>query len=298
MFPLMMSIYGVGPTAALALAAGGRRGDARARRRRRLAGRAARALGAATLKVFASQALRILFFAAPGLVALAEVSDERPATGSSSTRSAACSSRSGTCSSTATRPEFWQLAYPAGVGARADARLHPALPARAAAFREAGDVRCERAVQAEGVGIQYLFDRQQRTVSPTIARLPARRRRELGAADVSFEIGAGRGRGAARRERIGQVDAAADDRRRARARHGRIDHARADRLAAFDPGRRDGALTGRENTLLLGVLAGMTPAQARAEMDDGQAAQRPRGALRAPRRQATPRGCARGSASP
>lgn len=114
LFPLMMLVYGVGPSAALlwlpvvvastlALAFG--------------AAWPAALLGVwyPTVKVFATQALRILFFAAPGLVALSEMSDEvkryiviNPLTGLfESFRHVFLYGDS---------PEFWQLAYPAAFG--------------------------------------------------------------------------------------------------------------------------------------------------------------------------------------
>lgn len=114
MFPLAMAYYGVVPTAALLwlpvviavtfiLALG-------------IAWPAA-LLGVwlPTVRVFGSQALRILFFAAPGIVALAEVPEGvrgwivfNPLTGLfESFRHVFLYG---------TSPEFWQLAYPAGVG--------------------------------------------------------------------------------------------------------------------------------------------------------------------------------------
>jgi lipopolysaccharide transport system permease protein len=67
------------------------------------------------IRIFASQALRVLFFAAPGIVALAEVPDDvrpwidlNPLTGLfESYRHVFLYGDS---------PEFWQLAYPAAVG--------------------------------------------------------------------------------------------------------------------------------------------------------------------------------------
>jgi ABC-type polysaccharide/polyol phosphate export permease len=114
MFPIGMAVYGVPPTASLlwlpvvvvatlVLAFG-------------VAWPAA-LLGVwvPTIRIFASQALRILFFAAPGVVALAEVSDEarryvvfNPLTGLFE-----CFRHVFLYGSS---PEFWQLAYPIGAG--------------------------------------------------------------------------------------------------------------------------------------------------------------------------------------
>lgn len=114
MFPLMMIFYGVEPTAALlwlplvvvstmVLAVG--------------AAWPAAVLGiwAPSLQVFAGQALRILFFAAPGLVALSELSEGvrdwivfNPLSGLfEAFRHVFLYGDS---------PELWELAYPAGFG--------------------------------------------------------------------------------------------------------------------------------------------------------------------------------------
>jgi ABC-type polysaccharide/polyol phosphate export permease len=114
MFPLMMALYAVGPTAALlwlpvvviatvVLALG--------------AAWPAALLGvwAPSLQVFATQALRIAFFAAPGLIALSEVDPDvrrwivfNPLSGLfEAFRHVFLYGDS---------PEFWELAYPIGVG--------------------------------------------------------------------------------------------------------------------------------------------------------------------------------------
>jgi ABC-type polysaccharide/polyol phosphate export permease len=114
MFPLMMALYGVGPTVALLwlpvvagatlLLAFGAAWPA-----------ALLGLWVPTTKVFANQALRILFFAAPGIVALSEVSKDlkdyivfNPLTGLfEGFRHVFLYGDS---------PHFWQIAYPAGAG--------------------------------------------------------------------------------------------------------------------------------------------------------------------------------------
>ena len=114
MFPLAMAYYGVGPTlallwlpvvvaATLALAIG-------------VAWPAALlGLWLPTTKIFATQGLRILFFAAPGIVALAEVPEDVR-------RWVVYNPLSGLFESFrhvflyGDNPEFWQLAYPALLG--------------------------------------------------------------------------------------------------------------------------------------------------------------------------------------
>ena len=114
MFPIAMAVYGVGPAmsllwlpvvvaATLALAFGAAWPSA-------LVG-----LWLPNIRIFASQAIRILFFAAPGVVALTEVSDEvrpwivfNPLTGLfEAFRDVFLYGDA---------PEFWQLAYPAATG--------------------------------------------------------------------------------------------------------------------------------------------------------------------------------------
>jgi lipopolysaccharide transport system permease protein len=114
MFPITMAFYGVAPTAALLWLPVA------------VAATLALALGTAwpaallglwfpTIKLFAAQTLRIMYFAAPGLIALSEVSDDvrrwivyNPLTGLfESFRHIFLYGDA---------PELWQLAYPAAVG--------------------------------------------------------------------------------------------------------------------------------------------------------------------------------------
>jgi ABC-type polysaccharide/polyol phosphate transport system ATPase subunit len=123
-------------------------------------------------------------------------------------------------------------------------------------------------VQAEGVGIHYLFDRQQRPLSPTIAHLRRVGGENWALADVSFALRAGEGvallgaSGSGKSTLLRTIAGVLDPDR------GRIEtRGRVGSLLSVHAGVM-ALLTGRENTLLLGVLAGMTPRRARSEMEE------------------------------
>jgi len=124
------------------------------------------------------------------------------------------------------------------------------------------------AIEADGVGVQYLFDRQQRAVSPTLARLRRQGGENWALRDVTFTLrggqgvallgASGSGKSTLLRTMAGVLEPDA----------GRlVTSGRVGSLLSVHAGVM-ALLTGRENTLLLGVLAGMTPAQARAEMEE------------------------------
>jgi ABC-type polysaccharide/polyol phosphate transport system ATPase subunit len=123
-------------------------------------------------------------------------------------------------------------------------------------------------IQADGVGVQFLLDRQQRPVTPHLARFRRHVTEIWGLRDLAFEIGPGEGvallgpSGAGKTTLLRLIagvfmpDAGTIDVQ------GRV----ASLLSTS--GGVVGALTGRENILLLGVLLGLPPAEAKRSSDE------------------------------
>ena len=124
------------------------------------------------------------------------------------------------------------------------------------------------AVSAQGLGIQYLFDRQKRPLSPTMARVRRRGGENWALRDVTFNLEAGEGvallggSGSGKSTLLRTIAGVLEPDRGQMQVTGRVGS-----LLSVHAGVM-ASLTGRENTHLLGVLSGLTPDQARAEMDE------------------------------
>jgi homopolymeric O-antigen transport system ATP-binding protein len=123
-------------------------------------------------------------------------------------------------------------------------------------------------IQADQVGIRFLFDRQRNVVSPALARLHRRGTETWGLRDVTFTIHPGEGvaligpSGSGKTTLLRTMAGVLHPDRGRLKMDGRLAS-----LLSIEAGLLT-ALTGRENALLLGVLAGMTRSQARAALED------------------------------
>jgi homopolymeric O-antigen transport system ATP-binding protein len=123
------------------------------------------------------------------------------------------------------------------------------------------------AVAAERVGVSFAFDRQRKLVTPALARLRRRGTHVEGLQSVTFSIRAGEGVAL-----LGPSGAGKTTLLRVIAGVLRPDSGRMDvrgsvaALLSVEAGLMP-SLTGRENALLLAVLAGMSRARARGSLD-------------------------------
>jgi lipopolysaccharide transport system ATP-binding protein len=123
-------------------------------------------------------------------------------------------------------------------------------------------------INADQVGIRFLFDRQRNVVSPALARLHRRGTETWGLRDVTFTIHAGEGvaligpSGSGKTTLLRTMAGVLQPDRGRLKMDGRLAS-----LLSIEAGLLP-VLTGRENALLLGVLAGMTRSRARAALED------------------------------
>jgi ABC-type polysaccharide/polyol phosphate transport system ATPase subunit len=123
-------------------------------------------------------------------------------------------------------------------------------------------------IVAEGVGLQFFFNRHLRVITPGEARLRGHGFTTWGLRDVTFSIGSGEGTALIGRSGSGKTTLLrvlagvfAPDRGKLEIR-GRVAS-----LLSVDAGLL-GLLTGRENALLLGVIAGLSRRAVLKAMDD------------------------------
>jgi ABC-type polysaccharide/polyol phosphate transport system ATPase subunit len=125
-------------------------------------------------------------------------------------------------------------------------------------------------VAAHRLGVHFFFDRQHRVVTPTLARVRRRGTDLWGIRDISFSIGAGEGvallggNGTGKSTLLRAVAGVLP------ADSGRLERrGRVAALLSVDAGLMP-TLTGRENCVLLGVLAGLSRRQARRSLAEIQ----------------------------
>jgi lipopolysaccharide transport system ATP-binding protein len=118
-------------------------------------------------------------------------------------------------------------------------------------------------VSADRLGVHFFFDRQHRVVTPTLARVRRHGSNLWGIRDVTFSIGPGEGVALIGANGTGKSTLLRAVAGVLPADTGRLEtHGRIAALLSVDAGLMP-TLTGRENCLLLGVLAGLPRRAAR-----------------------------------
>jgi lipopolysaccharide transport system ATP-binding protein len=132
----------------------------------------------------------------------------------------------------------------------------------------------EANVCAESVGVRFLFDRYQRAVTPALARLRRGGTHTWGVRGLGFEIGSGEGVALVGPSGSGKTTVLRLIAGVLEPDAGELEvRGRVGALLSTEAGLH-GLLTGRENAALLGVLAGMSRAQAEGALGDIQHATR------------------------
>jgi ABC-type polysaccharide/polyol phosphate transport system ATPase subunit len=122
-------------------------------------------------------------------------------------------------------------------------------------------------IEAEGLGVRFLFDRYQRAVTPALARLRRATDETWGVHDLSFAIGSGEGVALIGPSGSGKTTVLRPISGVFSPDVGRLSvDGRVGSLLSTEAGLL-GLLTGRENASLLGVLAGMSRAEAEAQLE-------------------------------
>jgi lipopolysaccharide transport system ATP-binding protein len=121
-------------------------------------------------------------------------------------------------------------------------------------------------IQADGLGVRFLFDRYQRAVTPALGRLRRVVDETWGVHDLDFAIGAGEGVALIGPSGSGKTTVLRLIAGVLSPDAGRLEvNGRVGSLLSTEAGLL-GLLTGRENASLLGVLAGMSRAEAEAQL--------------------------------
>jgi ABC-type polysaccharide/polyol phosphate transport system ATPase subunit len=127
-------------------------------------------------------------------------------------------------------------------------------------------------IRAEDLGVRFLFDRHQRAVTPALAKLRRKAAQTWGVHEMEFTIGPGEGVALIGPSGSGKTTVLRLIAGVLSADAGQLDvQGRVGSLLSTEAGLL-GLLTGRENAALLGVLAGMSRAQAEAALEEIKAA--------------------------
>jgi len=129
-------------------------------------------------------------------------------------------------------------------------------------------------IEADGLGVRFLFDRYQRAVTPALARLRRATEETWGVRDLSFSVEPGEGLALIGPSGSGKTTVLRLIAGVYSPDAGRLQvNGRVGSLLSTEAGLL-GMLTGRENAVLLGVLAGLSRAEAEAELEGIKASTR------------------------